>query len=119
MTAVHRSRVASILQLGIVVLAFLIVGARSLDAQINLAGVWSNRLHEDWLDRLDGPELGDYGGIPLNAAARLRAQSWDAALLTVPEYQCRVHPSDYASSFGDIRIWEEVDTASQQLVAIH
>ena len=88
-------------------------------AQINLSGVWANKLHEDWPDRLPGPELGDYGGIPLNDAARLRAQSCDASLITLPDYQCRVHPSDYASSFADIRIWEDVDEASQQLKAIH
>ena len=88
-------------------------------AQINLTGVWGMTLTEDEPDRLLGPELGDYGGIPLNAAARLRATTWDASLLTVPEYQCRVHPSDYASSFADIRMWEEIDEATQKLVAIH
>jgi hypothetical protein len=106
-------------QLAVIFLAAFAGAALPACAQVSLSGVWSNRLHEDWLDRLPGPELGDYAGIPLNAAARMRAQSWDAALLTVPDYQCRVHPSDYASSFGDIRIWEEVDTASQQLIAIH
>jgi hypothetical protein len=90
-----------------------------LHAQVELTGVWSNKLHEDWPDRLPGPELGDYGGIPLNDAARMRAMSWDASLITVPEYQCRVHPSDYASSFADIRIWEDIDSPTQQLVAIH
>jgi hypothetical protein len=113
MKSFFRSCVANFL------LAAVIVVSLPARAQVNLSGVWSNRLHEDWPDRLPGPELGDYAGIPLNAAARMRAQSWDAALLTVPEYQCRVHPSDYASSFGDIRIWEEVDPATQQLVAIH
>jgi hypothetical protein len=84
-----------------------------------LSGVWSNRLDEDFPDRLAGPELGDYGGIPLNAADRLRATTWDASLITLPEYQCRVHPSDYAASFADIRMWEEHDRDSQELVAIH
>ena len=88
-------------------------------AQINLSGVWNNQLDEDWPDRLFGPELGDYTGIPLNAAARARAEAWDASLITLPEYQCRVHPSDYAPSFADIRIWEEHDKDSQNLVAIH
>src|SRR5690242_7917876 len=83
-------------------------------AQVNLAGVWANKLHEDFPDRLAGPELGDYGGVPLNDAARLRALSWNASLITLPEYQCRVHPSDYASSFADIRIWEEIDKDTQQ-----
>ncbi|HJT90045.1 MAG TPA: hypothetical protein VJ732_19375 [Bryobacteraceae bacterium] len=88
-------------------------------AQINLSGVWSARLHEDEPDRLPGPELGDYSGIPLNAAARLHAESWDASLITLPDYQCRVHPADYAPSFADIRIWQDIDRDTQNLVAIH
>ena len=88
-------------------------------SQINLAGVWANRLNEDWPDRLPGPELGDYGGIPLNANARARALAWDASLIALPEYQCRVHPSDYVASFADIRLWEEYDRDTQQLIAIH
>src|SRR6185369_10269934 len=90
-------------------------------AQVNLSGVWDNLgiLHEDWPDRLFGPELGDYTGIPLTDEARLRADSWDASLITLPEYQCRVHPSDYVPSFAGMRIWEERDKDSQQLVAIH
>lgn len=89
-------------------------------AEVNLSGVWENLgiLHEDWPDRLFGPDLGDYTGIPLTDAARLRADSWDASLITLPEYQCRVHPSDYVPSFAAIRIWEERDSASQQLIAI-
>ena len=100
---------------------FLLAGLAltPLSAQVNLSGVWSNQLSEDFPDRLAGPELGDYGGIPLNAADRLRAETWDASLITLPEYQCRVHPSDYAASFADIRIWEEIDKDTQDLVAIH
>src|SRR5579884_1697280 len=101
----------------LLVLAFC--GASAAFGQVNLSGVWSNQLHEDWPDRLFGPELGDYGGVPLNDAARMRATSWSASLITLPEYQCRVHPSDYASSFADIRIWEEIDRDTQNLVAIH
>ena len=88
-------------------------------AQVNLSGVWSARYHEDWPDRFPGPELGDYGGIPINAADRARAETWNASLITLPEYQCRVHPADYAQSFADIRMWEEIDKDSQQLIAIH
>jgi len=76
-------------------------------------------LNEDWPDRLPGPELGDYAGLPVNDAVRARADAWDASLITLPEYQCRVHPSDYVSSFAGLRIWEERDSASQQLIAIH
>ncbi len=80
-------------------------------AQVNLSGVWNNLgiLHEDWPDRLFGPELGDYAGLPVTDAVRLRADTWDASLITLPEYQCRVHPSDYVPSFAGMRIWEERD----------
>jgi hypothetical protein len=88
-------------------------------AQMNLSGVWNMTLNEDFPDRLAGPELGDYTGIPLNAAARARAEAWDASLIELPEYQCRVHPPDYAPSFAGIRMWEETDKATQNLLAIH
>jgi hypothetical protein len=99
--------------------AFLFLTTLPAFAQIDLSGVWINNLHEDMQDRIFGPELGDYTGIPLNAAARARAEAWDASLLTLPEYQCRVHPSDYAPSFADIRIWEEIDKDTQSLAAVH
>jgi hypothetical protein len=88
-------------------------------AQINLAGQWAGSFHEDQEDRLPGPELGDYGGLPINAAVRMRARAWSAAILTLPHYQCRVHPVDYAASFAQIRIWETVDPLTQQLIAIN
>jgi len=87
-------------------------------AQANFAGVWTATYAEDWPDRIPGPELGDYAGLPLNEANRMRAQSWSASILSLPHYQCRVHPSDYANSFADIRMWEEIDTVTQELVAI-
>ena len=104
---------------GLALLLLAIFGSVPAAAQVELSGVWSNQLHEDFPDRLAGPELGDYTGIPLNNAARLRAEAWDASLITLPEYQCRVHPSDYAPSFADIRIWEEYDKDTQALLAIH
>src|SRR5215831_2068770 len=98
-----------------------VLAAAPASAQTNLSGVWNNLgiLNEDWPDRLPGPELGDYAGLPVNDAVRARADAWDASLITLPEYQCRVHPSDYVSSFAGLRIWEERDSASQQLIAIH
>jgi hypothetical protein len=88
-------------------------------AQTNFAGVWNMTLTEDFPDRLPGPELGDYAGLPLNANDRMRAQSWSASILSLPDYQCRVHPSDYANSFADIRMWHEFNTDTQELIAVH
>ena len=65
-----------------------------LHAQLDPTGEWDNRFHEDEPERIPGPEIGDYLGIPINDAARLRADTWTATLLELPENQCRPHPSD-------------------------
>ena len=101
---------------------FLAVGLLSIPAfaQRDPSGEWSPRFHEDQPERIPGPEIGDYLGIPINAAARLRADSWDASLLELPENQCRPHPSDYAwRGPANLRIWKDIDTATQETVAYH
>src|SRR5580693_7400460 len=101
-------------------ICLIAAGARFASAQVNLAGEWAMTLNEDEPERLPGPEIGDYLGLPINAAARLHADSWDASLLTLPEHQCKPHPADYSPRGpANLRIWKEIDTASQQVVAWH
>jgi hypothetical protein len=89
-------------------------------SQIDATGEWSPRLHEDQPERGAGPELGDYLGLPINDAARLRADSWDASLLTLPENQCRPIRDDYQPrGQTQMRIWKQVDEPTQQIVAYH
>src|ERR1017187_10768458 len=64
-------------------------------AQIDLSGNWGAMFTEDQPERIPGPELGDYLGLPVNDANRLRADSWSPSRLTMPEQQCRVHVSPY------------------------
>src|SRR5258708_33813528 len=65
-------------------------------AQVLLSGDWTSlRAFEDEQERGPGPDLGDYAGIPINDAARLRAESWDASRRTPKEHQCRVHVVPY------------------------
>src|SRR5712671_5167671 len=52
-------------------------------AQADLAGNWAPLYHEDFPERIPGPELGDYMGIPINDAARLRGDSYDADRISV------------------------------------
>jgi hypothetical protein len=89
-------------------------------AQVSLVGEWSPRYHEDQPDRIPGPELGDYTGLPLTEGARLAADSWDASRLTLREHQCKVHNGPYILH-GPIqfRFSEERDLRTQQLVALH
>ncbi len=89
-------------------------------AQRDLTGEWAPRFHEDQPERIPGPDIGDYLGLPINDAARLRGDSWDASILTLPEHQCKPHPADYGPRGpANMRIWREVDTATQQVVAYH
>ena len=88
-------------------------------AYTDFSAVWSAITQEDWAERAPGSEIGDFGGLPINAAALRRAESWDPSLFAIPEYQCRVHAADYAQNFSDARIWEERDRETQTLIAIH
>jgi hypothetical protein len=104
---------------GVGIAALLFLGGRA-HAQVELSGTWTQLLHEDRADRGGGPDFGDYTGIPLNDAARLRAETWDAAKWTVPEHQCEPHPVDYAPHGpAHLRTWSDVDVESQRVVAWH
>jgi hypothetical protein len=48
-----------------------------------LTGGWSPRYHEDQPDRIPGPELGDYTGLPLTDGARVAADTSSASRLTI------------------------------------
>jgi len=107
---------------GLSILLFLLAGllARPTLAQIDPSGEWAPTFFEDQRERLAGAEIGDYLGMPLNAAGLFRAESWDAALVELPENQCRAHGSDYGwRGPSNLRIWKEVDTATQQVIAYH
>jgi hypothetical protein len=105
--------------LSLLLLLAALLGRPAL-AQEDPTGEWSPKFHEDWPERIPGPEIGDYLGLPINDAARLRGDSWDATLLEIPENQCRAHGADYAwRGPSNIRIWKEVDTATQRLIAYH
>ena len=89
-------------------------------AQIDMNGVWAPIFHEDQPERVPGPEVGDYAGLPINDAARTRADAWDASLLTLPEHQCKPHPSTYGfRGVGNLRLRFDFDDATQRLVKIN
>lgn len=102
-------------------IAFLLIAATArMLAQIDFSGEWLPRFHEDQPERVPGPELGDYLGLPINDAARMRAYSWDASLLTLPEWQCRPHSADYIwRGPSPVRIWKEVNPVTRQITAFH
>ena len=85
-------------------------------AQVDLTGIWSPVFHEDQPERIPGPELVDYLGIPINDAARQWALSWDPDRLTLQEHQCQVHTVAYMYR-GPLllRIWERSEEHTSEL----
>ncbi len=89
-------------------------------AQRDLSGEWRALYHEDRGERMPGPDVADYLGVPINAQGRAKADSWMASLHELQENQCRPHPSDYAwRGPFNMRIWNEYDRYTQSLVAVH
>ena len=89
-------------------------------AQVDLAGEWTQKWHEDAVERDAGPEIGDYTGMPINDAARMRADAWDAQKLEMVEHLCDPHPADYAPRGpADMLLWSVTDPFTQDVVAWH
>jgi hypothetical protein len=103
------------------VLSAWAVAAGAARAQTDFTGQWAPLYHEDTIERVPGPELGDYTGLPLTEAARLRADSWDADRISVvQEYQCRPHSADYSlRGLAPMRIWADYDPSTQRITAFH
>ncbi len=86
-------------------------------AQRDIAGNWAALYHEDQPHRIPGPDLGDYTGIPLNDAGRLKADSWDASILTLREHQAKPHPSTYSlRGPANIRITRQLDPVTEEVI---
>ncbi len=67
-------------------------------AQVDFSGDWEHPGmfgHEDINDRGQGPEIGDYMGLPLNPAGIRKSESYSGSWLGVPEHQCTPHPAAY------------------------
>src|SRR5690349_22658524 len=88
-------------------------------AQVDIAGEWAARVIEDQPHRAPGAELGDYTGLPINAAARQKASHWDASILALPERAAQPHPAMYfmRGPGPNMRLIKRSDPVTQQLVA--
>jgi hypothetical protein len=96
----------------------MLVVATPASAQIDLSGEWAPRFYEDQPERVPGPDLGDYLGIPISDAARWRAEAWSASIMTLPEWQCRPHSADYIwRGPSPVVISKEVDPVSREITS--
>jgi hypothetical protein len=100
-------------------LAILFAG-RPAFAQMDFSGEWQPIFYEDQPERVAGPEIGDYTGIPINDAARMRGDTWKASVQTLPEWQCRPHSADYIwRGPSQLRITKEINPVTRQINAFH
>src|SRR5437773_7203942 len=119
MSPVHRLRIA----VGLIFLAaatspsvFAQFGAPSPP---DLTGTWRWISQEDERDRAPGAYPGDYRGLPLNDAARMRADTYDEEWnSTSPLNQCRSRgPTYQPKALDDMQIDKEVDPITRRVVA--
>src|SRR5207249_4711908 len=61
----------------------------------DIAGEWVVLTWQSVMERGQGSTLGDYLGILLNEAGRLRADTFDAGEWSLQDLQCRPHPVPY------------------------
>jgi hypothetical protein len=99
---------------------FAITIAAPAFAQVDFSGEWAPRFYEDQPERVPGPELADYLGLPITDTARMRADTWKASYLELPEWQCRPHPADYIwRGPSNLTISKEEDPLTREIIAWH
>lgn len=84
-------------------------------AQVDVSGEWSPRIYNDNRD------IGDYTGIPLNQAGRLRAETWTPDQDALPENGRCYWPFDLGLRVApsQLQISEEQDGATREIIAYH
>jgi hypothetical protein len=97
----------------------LILAAAPAYAQVDISGEWASRVNEDQPHRAPGAELGDYTGLPINAAARQKASHWDASILSLPEQMAKPHPAQYfmRGPGPNMRVQKIADPVTQTVIA--
>jgi hypothetical protein len=87
--------------------------------RVDISGDWAVTTNEDQPHRVPGPELGDYTGLPINAADRQKAEAWDATILSQPERQAQAHPAQYwmRGPGPALRILKILDPVTQNQIA--
>jgi glyoxylase-like metal-dependent hydrolase (beta-lactamase superfamily II) len=84
----------------------------------DIAGEWTLTNNEE--DTTAQPPLGDYLGIPFNAAGRMRSDTTAESIWGTPEYQCRPHSAPHQwRGLGGARILKEQDPLTRDVRTYH
>ena len=102
-------------------LALILLAGIPAFAQIDFTGVWTGNTNlEDGPERLAGPSLVEFLGLPINDQARQWGLAYRSSRLSLLEHQCQVHVVSYIHRGPfQARVWEERDPVTHQLIAIH
>jgi hypothetical protein len=112
MGGLRRARVAAVV-LG------LMAAAAPAAAQVDFSGEWTPIRAED---HTPNPNVfpGDYVGLPMTDASRMRADSWSASDWTLAEWQCRPHPAGYITRGpSQLSITKTVDPVTRQVTSFN
>jgi len=95
-------------------------GGKGAGSPVDLVGTWRKVGQEDTHERGSGPDPGEYWGLPLNDAARMRSDTYNEEWVTTSQImQCRPHPLGYQPLGPDpMRIEQIVDPVNRQVIAI-
>ena len=87
---------------------------------VDLTGTWRWVHHEDEYEHEPGADPGEYWGLPLNDAARMRADTYNEEWVsTATLLQCRPRPVGYQPlGLDPMRIDQMVDPVSRQMLAL-
>jgi hypothetical protein len=91
-------------------------------AQVDFTGYWNSPRpnFEDEPERLAGPSLVEFLGLPINDQARQWGLAYSPSRLSLPEHQCQVHVVEYILRGPlQMRMWEVRDEIDHSLVSIH
>ncbi|MEQ1729688.1 MAG: hypothetical protein ABL982_15050 [Vicinamibacterales bacterium] len=114
--------IATLVRRGVIALAVVLCSS-PVFAQFDFSGEWVTpraamapgalpQQFEDGPDRADGPEVGDFTGLPINDFARKKAEAWSPSVIAQPERQGNPHPAQYSMRGGggpNIRISKVID----------
>ncbi|MBM3817785.1 MAG: hypothetical protein FJW14_02030 [Acidimicrobiia bacterium] len=121
------------MRVALAVLAALLLASVPAFAQVDFSGQWRSLLQEDVGHRIDqqsaggpgagpgagGPRIGDYTGLPINAAARMKAEAWDPRLWVAAEHQTIFQPGAFWVFAGAAtRIATITDNTTEGVVAL-
>ena len=78
-------------------------------AQIELSGVYSTRMYEDYIERGPGEFMGNFSGMPLSDEGRAKALLYTSNLPSVYERQCLAQSTGvFQYRPGGLEIWSEL-----------